>query len=69
MCRPPNVPGSTGLSALSTNSSGNAWYTTHDPPIVGGYRMNGNVDTATYNGYAMALPYSRSVNSTNMPYA
>ena len=31
--------------------------------------MNGNVDAATYSGYAIAPPYLGASNSTNMPYA
>ena len=31
--------------------------------------MNRNVDATTYNGYTIAPPYTRAVNSTNMLYA
>ena len=67
--RPPNVPGSIGLLVLSTNPSGSAWNTIHDPPVMGSYGMNESLDVGTYNGYALAPPYSRARNSTNLPYA
>ena len=69
MRRPPNVSGNIGLPAISTNPVGNACNTSHDPPLVGGYGISGNMDAATYNGYTMAPPYSGVVNSTNMSYA
>ena len=38
----------------------------HDQPVVGNYGTNG--DVAAYNGYPLIPPYSRAVNSTNIPY-
>ena len=69
MRRPPIISGNIGLPIVSINPAENAWNITHDPPIVGGCGISGNMDPATYNGYTMAPPYSRAVNSTNMSYA
>ena len=35
---------------------------------MGSYGMNESVDVVTYNGYAMAPPYSGAVNNTNTVY-
>ena len=67
MCEPPNVSGSTGLPARSTNPSGNTWNIIHDQPVGSGYGTNG--DVATYNGYPVIPSISGTVNSNNTPYA
>ena len=69
MRRTPSVLGSIGLPIVSTNPGGNAWNTTHDPPVMGSFGMNRSADAVTYNAYNMAPPYLGAVNSTNIPYA
>ena len=62
------MPGSSGLSVVPTNLSGNVWNTTHDPPVVGSFGIGVSADTVTCNGYNMAPPYSRAVNNTNISF-